>query len=76
MRDYSILVSAYLLEGKTKSGIPRSTVPRNIGVPFTTIAAALNEPSIMRWVVWCVLISLASLILTTYPYAHVHVHGG
>lgn len=40
-RDYSILVSAFLLEGKTKAGKARDSVPRNIAIPFTTLAKHL-----------------------------------
>ena len=53
MRDYSILVSAYLLEGKTKSGTPRTTVPRNIAVPFSQVARAVQEPMIMSYDSYC-----------------------
>lgn len=47
MRDYSILVSAFLLEGKTKCGAPRTVVPCNVAIPFAVVARALQEPMIM-----------------------------
>jgi hypothetical protein len=46
MRDYSILVSAVLLEGKQKVGKPRDRVPANIAVPFSRVARKLEE----QWV--------------------------
>lgn len=48
-RDLSILVSAYLLEGKTKAGKARAVVPANIAVPFTVLAKALEQNWIMSY---------------------------
>jgi len=48
-RDYSVLVSAYLLEGKAKVGKPRARVPANIAVPFCTLAEDLSERAIMSY---------------------------
>ena len=53
MRDYSILVSAYLLEGKTKAGTPRRSVPANVAVPFAAVARAVDEPMIMSYDSYC-----------------------
>lgn len=49
MRDYSVLVSAFLLEGLTKSGKPRGRVPANIAVPFAEVAKRLGEEMIMSY---------------------------
>jgi hypothetical protein len=53
MRDYSVLVSAYLLEGKTKGGAPRAVVPANVAAPFAAVAAAVDEPTIMSYDSYC-----------------------
>lgn len=53
MRDYSVLVSAYLLEGKTKGGAPRAVVPSNVAAPFAAVAAAVDEPMIMSYDSYC-----------------------
>jgi indoleamine 2,3-dioxygenase len=59
MRDYSVLVSAYLLEGGARRGggaggaappsPPRRVVPANLAVPFAAVAAAVDEPTIMSY---------------------------
>lgn len=48
-RDYAVLVSAYLLEGKTKAGRARVLVPANIAVPFAALADDLEQKSIMSY---------------------------
>lgn len=53
MRDYSVLVSAYLLEGKRKSGKPRNRVPANIAVPFVTVCKTLDEQWILSYDSYC-----------------------
>ena len=52
-RDYSVLVSALLLEGKAKAGKPRARVPANIAVPFCTLAQDLSERAIMSYDSYC-----------------------
>jgi Indoleamine 2,3-dioxygenase len=52
-RDYAVLVSAYLLEGKTKSGKARDSVPRNVALPFTTLAKHLDQQWIMSYDSYC-----------------------
>lgn len=44
-RDLAILTSAYLLEGKTKSGMPRSVVPACLALPLAKLARAVDEVS-------------------------------
>jgi hypothetical protein len=52
-RDYAILVSAYLLEGKTKAGKARATVPANVAVPFCALARQLDQQWIMSYDSYC-----------------------
>jgi hypothetical protein len=54
-RDYSILVSALLLEGKIKSGKARARVPSNIAIPFVALAHELSERAIMSYDSYCAL---------------------
>ena len=52
-RDYAILSSAFLLEGKTKAGKPRQRLPANLAVPFATLARALDQKPIMSYSEYC-----------------------
>lgn len=60
MRDYSILTSAYILEGLEKSKFsdknvkaPRTVVPKNIAIPFNAVCRLLKEQSIMSYDSYC-----------------------
>lgn len=53
LRDYAVLTSAYLLEGKTKGGAPRTRVPANIAIPFALLCTALEQPLIMEYSSYC-----------------------
>eukprot|EP01138_Halocafeteria_seosinensis_P015445 gb/GECG01015763.1/.p1 GENE.gb/GECG01015763.1/~~gb/GECG01015763.1/.p1 ORF type:complete len:529 (+),score=93.67 gb/GECG01015763.1/:1-1587(+) len=48
-RDLSVLTAGYLIEGKQKTGKPRTTVPKQLSVPFETVAALLDEKQIMGY---------------------------
>lgn len=53
LRDYSILSSAFIIEGKIKQGKPRTLVPPQISEPLFELAKAADLPTIMEYSSYC-----------------------
>jgi hypothetical protein len=54
-RDLAMLTAGYLIEGKQKTGKPRTSVPKQLAVPFETAAALVGKYQDGGLWFWCMM---------------------
>lgn len=64
LRDFSILSSAYIIEGKIKAGKPRTVVPPQISEPLFLLSKSADLPPIMEYSSYCLGNSVSNSPLT------------